>query len=68
MKSVSAILPSSDITAIDITIPKSFSTDNIVFIERSVVQLAFVLESFDLVITLLLLHHWKEKDNEISEI
>ncbi len=34
----------------------------------SVEQLPFVSESFDLVITVLSLHHWKEKNKGISEI
>ena len=59
---VSATFPRSDITAIDISIPKSFSPGNITFLKGSAEQLPFVSESFDLVITVLSLHHWKEKN------
>ncbi|RHJ88355.1 class I SAM-dependent methyltransferase [Emergencia timonensis] len=65
---VSATFPRSDITAIDISIPKSFSPGNITFLKGSAEQLPFVSESFDLVITVLSLHHWKEKNKGISEI
>lgn len=44
------------------------SSENISFIKGSVEQLPFASESFDLVITVLSLHHWKEKDKGISEI
>lgn len=67
-QAVSAAFPSSDITAIDTSIPKFSSSDNITFIKGSVEQLPFALESFDLVITVLSLHHWKEKSKGISEI
>ncbi|MFR1053943.1 MAG: class I SAM-dependent methyltransferase [[Clostridium] scindens] len=65
---VSATFPNSNITAIDTSIPQLFLSDNIAFTEGSVEQLPFVSESFDLVITVLSLHHWKEKDKGISEI
>ena len=67
-QAVSAANPRSDITAIYTSIPKSSSSDNIRFIKGSVEQLPFAPESFDLVITVLSLHHWKEKDKGISEI
>lgn len=67
-QAVSKIYPHSDITAIDTSIPKLFSSDNITFIKASVEQLPFAAESFDLVITVLSLHHWKEKSKGISEI
>lgn len=67
-QAVSATFPRSDITAIDTSIPKLVSSDNITFIKGSVEQLPFALESFDLVITVLSLHHWKEKSKGISEI
>lgn len=55
---ISAKFMSSDITAIDTSIPKSFSQDNIAFVKGSVEEVPFVSESFDLVITVLSLHHW----------
>ena len=64
---VSATFPNSNITAIDTSIPQLFLSDNIAFTEGSVEQLPFVSESFDLVITVLSLHHWKEKDKGISD-
>ncbi len=67
-QAVSATFSGSDITAIDTSIPKLFSSDKIAFIKGSVEQLPLVSESFDLVITVLSLHHWKEKDKGISEI
>ena len=65
---LSATVPGSNITAIDTSIPKLFSSDNIVFTEGSVEQLPFASESFDLVIAALSLHHWKEKNKGINEI
>jgi len=65
---LSATFPGSNITAIDTSIPRLFSPDNIVFTGGSVEQLPFVSETFDLVITALSLHHWKEKNKGISEI
>ena len=65
---VSATFPNSNITAIDTSSPQLFLSDNIAFTEGSVEQLPFISESFDLVITVLSLHHWKEKDKGISEI
>lgn len=67
-QAVSAAFSHSDITAVDTAAPKSFSSDNITFMKGSVEQLPFVSESFDLVITVLSLHHWKEKNKGISEI
>ncbi|WP_419025489.1 class I SAM-dependent methyltransferase [Emergencia sp.] len=67
-QAVSAAFPHSDITAIDTSIPKLSSSENITFIKGSVEQLPFASESFDLVITVLSLHHWQEKDKGISEI
>ena len=67
-QAVSAAFSHSDITAVDTAVPKSFSSDNITFMKGSVEQLPFVSESFDLVITVLSLHHWKEKNKGISEI
>ncbi|MDF2544895.1 MAG: putative type 11 methyltransferase [Herbinix sp.] len=58
----------SDITAIDTSIPRFFSLDHIAFIKGSAEQLPFDSESFDLVITVLSLHHWREKEKGISEI
>ena len=65
---VSARFPSSKITAIDTSGPKFSSSDNMAFVKGSVEQLAFASESFDLVFTVLSLHHWREKDKGISEI
>lgn len=56
-QAVSATFPRSDITAIDTSIPKLSSSDKITFMKGSVEQLPFSLESFDLVITVLSLHH-----------
>ncbi len=67
-KAVSTTLPLSNITAIDTSIPQLIAPDNITFMKGSVEQLPFVSESFDLVITVLSLHHWKEKSKGISEI
>lgn len=67
-QAVSATFPRSDITAIDTSIPKLSSSDNITFMKGNVEQLPLSLESFDLVITVLSLHHWKEKNKGISEI
>ena len=67
-QAVSATFPRSDITAIDTSIPKLYSSDNITFMKGNVEQLPLSLESFDLVITVLSLHHWKEKNKGISEI
>lgn len=67
-QAVSATFPRSDITAIDTSIPKLSSSDNITFMKGNVEQLPLSLESFDLVITILSLHHWKEKNKGISEI
>ena len=64
---VSATFPNSNITAIDTSIPQLFLSDNIAFTEGSVEQLPFISESFDLVITVLSLHHWKEKDKGIKK-
>ena len=58
----------SKFTAVDTSIQRMFSRDNIVFTEGKVEQLPFVSESFDLVITTLSLHHWKEKSEGIREI
>ena len=65
---VSAAFPGSDITAIDTSISKLYTFDNIKFMKGSVEQLPFASESFDIVITVLSLHHWKEKGKGISEI
>lgn len=65
---ISAAFPGSDITAIDTSIPKGFSPPNIAFTNGNVEQLPFVSESFDLIFTVLSLHHWKEKCKGISEI
>ena len=65
---VSATFPCSDITAIDTSISKLYTFDNIEFMKGSVEQLPFASESFDIVITVLSLHHWKEKGKGISEI
>lgn len=67
---VSARFPCSKITAIDISPPpkKLFSSDNITFIKGNVEQLPFASASFDLVISVLSLHHWKEKNKGINEI
>lgn len=67
-QAISATFPRSDITAIDTSIPKLSSSDNITFMKGNVEQLPLSLESFDLVITVLSLHHWKEKNKGISEI
>ena len=60
--------PHSAITAIDTSVPRLLSDDNITFIKGNVEQLPFASEEFDLVITVLSLHHWKEKSKGISEI
>lgn len=65
---LSATFPGSKFSAVDTTIPRMFSYDNIVFTEGKVEQLPFVSESFDLVIATLSLHHWKEKSEGIREI
>ena len=65
---LSATFADSDITAVDTSIPKLFSHDNVAFIQGSAEQLPFPSESFDLVVTVLSLHHWKEKGIGISEI
>lgn len=65
---VSATFPDSDITAIDTTSRKPVSSNNITFVKGRVEQLPFVSESFDIVYTVLSLHHWKEKDKGIREI
>ena len=67
-KAVSAAFPLSGITAIDTSIPQLFSPDNITFMKGNVEQLPFDSETFDFVITVLSLHHWKEKSRGISEI
>lgn len=67
-QAVSAALPCSNITAIDISTPKLYSFSNITFIKGSVERLPFDSESFDLVISVLSLHHWKEKNKGINEI
>ncbi len=64
---LSATVPGSNITAIDTSIPKLFSSDHIVFTEGSVEQLPFASESFDLVIAALSLHHWKEKTKALAK-
>lgn len=65
---LSATFACSDITAVDTSIYKLFSHDNVAFIQGSAEQLPFPSESFDLVVTVLSLHHWKEKGIGISEI
>ena len=67
-QAVSARFPCSKITAIDISIPKLFSSGNITFIKGNVEQLPFDSQSFDLVFSVLSLHHWKEKNKGINEI
>ena len=67
-QAVSARFPHSDMTAIDTSLPELPSPGNITFIKGSVEQLPFVSESFDLVITVLSLHHWQEKDKGINQI
>lgn len=67
-QAVSATFPGSNITAIDTSIPKLFSSKKITFFKGNVEQLPFVSESFDLAIAVLSLHHWKEKSKGISEI
>lgn len=58
----------SDITAVDTSVPKSLTDDNIEFIEGHAEQLPFSDESFDLVIAVLSLHHWKDKEKGLKEI
>jgi len=67
-QAVSTTFSGSNVTAIDTSISKLFESDNIVFTTGSVEQLPFASESFDLVITVLSLHHWKEKGKGINEI
>lgn len=65
---LSETYPISNITAIDTSVSQLCSCDNLVFIKGRVEQLPFASESFDLVITVLSLHHWKDKGKGISEI
>lgn len=65
---LAATFPGSKFTAVDTSIPGMLSQSNIMFMEGKVEQLPFVSESFDLVITTLSLHHWKEKSEGIREI
>ncbi len=67
-QAVSAKFPLSTITAIDTSISQLVSSANITFMKGSVEQLPLVSESFDLVIAVLSLHHWKEKNKGINEI
>ena len=65
---VSAAFPNSDVTATDTIIPPTLSAGGITWIKGSVEQLPFVSESFDLVIVVLSMHHWKNKEKGIREI
>lgn len=67
-QAVSATFTHSDITAIDTSVAKFFLPNNITFVKGNVELLPFASESFDLVITVLSLHHWKEKSKGIREI
>lgn len=67
-QNISAKFSCSKITAIDISIPQFISPDNVTLIKGNIEQLPFDSESFDLVVSVLSLHHWKEKGKGINEI
>lgn len=67
-QTVSTVYPNAKITATDISVPNQVISDKISFIECNVEELPFASESFDLVYTVLSLHHWKNKNKGIKEI
>lgn len=65
---VSTKFRDSDITAVDTSVPKSLTHNNIEFIKGNAEQLPFSDESFDLVFAVLSLHHWKDKEKGLKEM
>ena len=61
-------LPGTSITAIDTKVSKRVATAmNITFTNGSAEALPFAPESFDVVVTALSLHHWKDKGKGVCE-